>query len=229
MTRARVEAVVFDLDGTLVDSGTAVIGAVATGIREVAERHGYGRIDVDPSVLRAALGRPAREYFRTVLPRKLVDLADEVKEVATQHEVEALRAGRGRAFDGVLPALDSLRSSGRRLACVSNAQAPYFRAALEHLGLGRRFEYTECQEELPPDSVPPFKVVMLRRALASLDVAPSHAVMVGDREEDLVSGRTVGCRTVGVTYGFGEPAEFADADATIDRADDLVSVVEAFG
>ncbi|HKK69846.1 MAG TPA: HAD family hydrolase [Candidatus Krumholzibacteria bacterium] len=228
MTRTRVEAVVFDLDGTLVDSGTAVIGAVATGIREVAERHGHGRIDVDPSVLRAALGRPAREYFRTVLPRKLVDLADEVKEVATRHEVDALREGHGRTFDAVLPTLDALRSSGRRLACVSNAQAPYFRAALDHLGLGSRFAFTECQEELPAGADPPFKVAMLRRALAALDVAPARAVMVGDREEDLVSGRTVGCRTIGAVYGFGEPDEFVDADATVERFAALVDVIDAF-
>ena len=106
---------------------------------------------------------------------------------------------------------------------MSNAQRPYFRAALTYLGLD--FEYSECQEELPEDETPPYKVAMLRRALSTLGIDPGDAVMIGDREEDITSGATVGCRTIGVTFGFGEADELARADARIDHFSDLVDVV----
>lgn len=221
---APIRAVAFDLDGTLVDSGTAILDAVARGVREVTARHGR---EIDPShdVLRAALGKPAREYFRAILPDGLGHLADEVLVAATVHEVEAVRANPDMLFDGVLETLDALRARGLRLACISNAQRGYFRAALDHLGLGERFDHSECQEELPADATAPYKTTMLRRALAALDVDAASVVMVGDREEDITSGRDVGCRTVGIRFGFGRPEELERADACVVRFAELEDLV----
>ena len=119
MTEARVRAVVFDLDGTLVDSREAVIDAVASGVREVARRHGHGDVEIDESVLIGALGQPSREYFRAILPRRLVDLADEVKEVATRHEVEALQAAGREVAGGAGRGPGSPPARSRR--CASGA------------------------------------------------------------------------------------------------------------
>jgi len=222
---SRFDAVVFDLDGTLVDSRVAIIDAVRTGVYEVIKAEGLPRPEITDATLRAALGKPAREYFLAVLPETLGHLADRVKEAATRHEVEALASGRGKLYDGVLPALDSLRAAGLQLASVSNAQAPYFRAALEHTGLAERFDHTECHEEMPADSPRPFKLTLLRRALAALGVAPSRTLMVGDRAEDLEAGSTAGCATLAIPFGFGSTEELAAADQRLRHFDDLPSVV----
>ena len=222
---SRFDAVVFDLDGTLVDSRVAIIDAVRAGVHEVIDAEGLPRPDIDDATFRAALGKPAREYFLAILPETLGHLAERVKEAATRHEVEALASGHGRLYDGVLPALDSLRSAGLRLASVSNAQAPYFRAALTHTGLAGRFDHTECHEELPADSPRPFKLTLLRRALDALDVAPSRTLMVGDRAEDLQAGREAGCGTLAIPFGFGSDEELAIADQRLDHYDDLPSIV----
>jgi phosphoglycolate phosphatase len=224
---ASIQAVVFDLDGTLVDSRVAVIDAVAAGIREVAERHGRGPVRVDPQVLRDALGKPAAEYYRDILDANLVDLAAEVKETATAHEVGALARGDGRLFEGVLATLDALRARQIRLASVSNAQTPYFRAALEHLELGPRFDHTECHEELPAGAQRPFKRTLLARAIAALGVSPAQTVMVGDRREDIEAGHALGCHTVGITFGFGVPEELREAATCIDAFGDLLAFVDA--
>jgi phosphoglycolate phosphatase len=215
---------VFDLDGTLVDSRVAVIDAVAAGIREVAARHDRGPVTIDPARLRAALGKPAHEYFVAVLDETLREFADEVKEASTAHEVAALASGEGRLFPGVLDTLDALRVRGFALGVVSNAQAPYFRAALEHLDLNSRLTHSECYEELPDGAARPFKHTMLRRALHSMGVEPARAWMVGDRREDIEAGHALGTRTAGILFGFGTPDEFDLADQRLQRFDALLSV-----
>lgn len=221
---SRFDAVVFDLDGTLVDSRVAIIDAVRAGVHEVVDQEGLPRPDITDATLRAALGKPAREYFLAILPETLGHLAGRVKEAATRHEVEALAAGHGKLFDGVLEALDALRDAGLRLAAVSNAQAPYFRAALEHTGLLERFDHTECHEEMPANSPRPFKSTLLRRALEKLDVDPPRVLMVGDRAEDIEAGRQAGCATLAIPFGFGADEELALADHRLRHFDDLPSV-----
>ena len=223
--KSSIEAVVFDLDGTLVDSRVAVIDAVAAGIREVAERHGRGPVHVDPRILRDALGKPAAEYYRDILDDNLVDLAAEVKEVATAHEVAALARGDGRLYEGVLATLDALRARGVQLASVSNAQTPYFRAALEHLGLASRFVHSECQEELPAGAARPFKQTLLARAITQLQVSASNTVMVGDRREDIEAGQALGCLTVGIEFGFGSAVELASADWRVREFGELTGLL----
>ena len=219
------DAVVFDLDGTLVDSRVAVTHAVAAGIREAVEAAGLPVPEIDESVLRAALGKPAPEYFRAILPSTLGHLAERVKETATRHEVEAFASGQGRLFDGVLDALDELRADGVKLAAVSNAQAPYFRAALEHTGLQSRLDHTECHEELPPDAPRPFKLTLLRRALERLDIPADRSLMVGDRAEDLEAGHAAGCGTLAIPFGFGTPEELSIAEASLGSFRELSGVV----
>jgi phosphoglycolate phosphatase len=221
----RFDAVVFDLDGTLVDSRVAIIDAVRTGVRDAVAAAGLPQPDIDDATLRGALGKPAREYFLAILPETLGHLADAVKEASTHREVAALASGHGRLYPGVLDALDALRGAGVRLAAVSNAQAPYFRAALEHTGLGERFDHTECHEELPPDAAPPFKLTLLRRALQALDVQATRALMVGDRAEDIEAGQAAGCATLAIPFGFGSEKELAGADARLDGYDRLASIL----
>ncbi|RKZ08249.1 hypothetical protein DRQ32_09290 [bacterium] len=216
MSRPRYDAIFFDLDGTLVDSRVAVIDAVSAGIHEALTAAGETVPPIDAQMLRAPLGKPAPEYFRAVLPETLGHLAGAVKEAATRHEVAALAAGKGQLFDGVLEALDRLREAGVLLGVISNAQAPYFRAALRYTGLGERFQHSECHEELPPDAASPFKTTLLRRALLQLGSAPERLMMVGDRAEDIQAGISTGCATLGIPFGFGDEKELAIADRQLD-------------
>ena len=225
MPHPRFDAVIFDLDGTLVDSRVAVIDAVSAGIREAIAAAGLVVPPIDEQLLRDALGKPADEYYRSVLPETLGHLSDRVKETATRHEVAAFAAGRGRLFDGVLAALDRLRAAGIRVAAVSNAQTPYFRAALEHTGLDARLDHSECYEELPDDATRPFKLTLLRRALATLGVPADRALMAGDRAEDLEAARTAGCTSLAIPFGFGTDEELGIADLRLESFAELPGIV----
>ncbi len=205
------QAMFFDLDGTLVDSRRAIVRAVAQGVQTVLQRHEITGQSPDEHAIMDAMGLPPVEYYRRILPPELAHLAQEVKESATATEVEVLAKGEGKLYPAVEETLRELRASGVRLAIVSNAQEPYFRACLRYLGLSALVEHAECHEELP-EGVEGGKPVLLRRALQALRVEAKSGVMVGDRREDIAAGRELGCRTVGLSYGFAREGELAQAD-----------------
>jgi HAD superfamily hydrolase (TIGR01509 family) len=215
-------AFVFDLDGTLVDSRRAIVDAVQAGIRDVLVRHGVLDETIDSQRIETAMGLPSDLYYRAVLPDRLVHLAVEVQAAATRREVEALERGEGRLFPGVNATLQALSGRGAKIAIVSNAQAPYFRAALRALDLGRWTSFSECFEELPRELARRPKQALLTRALAALRVEAHDSLMVGDRREDILAGRELGCRTVGMTYGFGSSEELERATWKLDRFEDLL-------
>jgi phosphoglycolate phosphatase len=206
-----LEAMVFDLDGTLVDSRHAIVRAVAQGVAAVLQRHEISDQVPDETAIMDAMGLPPVEYYRRILPSQLAHLAPEVKESATAVEVEALAQGEGKLYPAVEETLQALRKRGVRLAIVSNAQEPYFRACLRYLGLAALVEYAECHEELPA-GIAGGKAVLLGRALQELRVPAAKSVMVGDRREDIAAGRELGSKTVGLSYGFAREGELDDAD-----------------
>jgi len=205
------QAMIFDLDGTLVDSRRAIVRAVAQGVHTVLQRQKIVDQMPDEHAIMDAMGLPPAEYYRRILPPELAHLAKEVKESATAAEVEVLAKGEGKLYPAVAETLKELRACGVRLAIVSNAQEPYFRACLRYLGLSALVEHAECHEELPA-GVEGGKPVLLRRALQELQVEAANSVMVGDRREDIAAGHKLGCKTVGLSYGFAREGELEDAD-----------------
>lgn len=223
-TLTRVCAVVFDLDGTLVDARAAVVDAVAAGMEEVLRHRGIENVHPDKRAIAQAMGLPAGEYFRAVVPARLQYLAGEVQTASTHHEVQALTRGEGRLYPGVVDLLAGLRAAGLRLAVISNAQAAYFDAALRALELAPRIDHRECHGDLPA-AAPTGKAALLARALAALGVPAARACMVGDRHDDLEAGLQIGCVTMAATWGFGSPEELSTADFRLERPLDVLRLL----
>ena len=219
-----ITTVIFDLDGTLVDSREAVVDAVAAGMEAVLRRHGFDRLRADRNLIMDAMGLPPSEYYRRILPPELSHLAAEVQSASTDEEVRSLAEGRGRLYPGVADTLRKLKDEGFLLAIVSNAQEPYFVAALHYLDLDPLIDHRECHEQLPPESAGG-KEVLVQRALHALSTEPRQAVMVGDRREDIEAGRRLGTRTAGVSWGFARPGELDTADWRIDSLAELPAVL----
>jgi phosphoglycolate phosphatase len=106
-------------------------------------------------------------------------------------------------------------------ACVTNKPLAFARPLLEAKGLARWFEAIyggESFERRKPDPLP---LVEAAKALGSTTAA---TLMIGDSANDAAAARAAGCRVVLVRYGYnhGEPIERVDADAWIDRIDQLL-------
>lgn len=211
-------AILFDLDGTLIDSIELILGAA---------RHAFdgfaGRAPTDEE-WRAGIGRP----LQTVL-----------REFASDDAEAALLFGRYRAYqlehhdrliqpyEGIVETVQWLSGAGHPMALVTSKSDWMAVKALVLVGLDRLIPTIvgcdTCVNHKPhPEPV--------ERALALLDASADNAIFVGDSPHDVESGRAAGVMTVGVTWGAftSEEMRRSGADVVIDRVEELREVVARF-
>lgn len=212
---------VFDMDGTLVDSGELAVGSALEGLRAFFGRRGLAPVLPAVAEIRGLVGLPSQEYFARLLPAHLRGEAEELHELVTDSEVAWLAGGRGRLMPLAFETLAEVRQQGWRVALVSNCRRQYFEANLRHLGLGREVEVALCLDDAPS------KAANVKAALRALGAG--RGVMVGDRAADIEAGRAAGLQTVACRYGFGEAAELAGADHAIDALGELPPLLARLG
>ncbi len=213
--RTDLRLVVFDVDGTLVDSQHDIVASMRAAFE--------------------VLGRPApdRETMLSVvglsLPQAMAILAPGLTEAELTGLVEGYRAswGGGRAasplFPGALAVLDALAAQDELLLAVATGKS---RRGLEKLltahELRKRFVSLQVADDHPSKPHPS----MLMAALAETGVEAHRAVMVGDTEFDMQMGRAAGLATIGVTWGYHPRARLQDADLLIDDFAQLEDALE---
>lgn len=218
------DAVVFDLDGVLVDSRPGIATCIDHALRE------HGLDPLPPGALERYIGPPLRDGFETMLREQGADptLAD---ACVTEFRVRY----RGECVPGttVQPGIDAVVravAGHTPLAVATSKPLDFARAILEHLGLA------DCFVSIAGPSLGPkgeTKTVTLRRAVAgvaeSLDRVPpprSYAI-VGDRSHDIEAGRALDLTTIGVTWGFGSEAELHEADHLVRTPTELEALLGA--
>ncbi len=198
------EALLFDLDGTLVDGAAAIHDAFEHALRET------GMPPVPRDRVAGMIGAPLRLMFRELCQVSDADAALLVR--AYRARFEAVAPTLVRPTPGALEALD--RFPGTPMAVVTTKAADPARLVLRALGVEERFATvvgvdTVLRPKPDPEGV--------RVALARLGVGSRRAVFVGDTVMDVVAGRGAGARTIAVANGHGDPGELraASPDALI--------------
>ena len=218
------EAVVFDLDGTLVDTAPDLHAHLNELLLEL------GRPGIGLATIRPLIGDGARALIERGLAASggvpaTADLDALFLEFLTRYTARPLRFGA--AYDGVSGALDALQDAGVRLGlCTNKAQAPTDRLLAE-LDLARYFGAAIGGDALPvrkPDAG------HLRAVLERLGVAASRAAMVGDSQTDLLAARAAGLPCVLVSFGYTRvAARELGAEAVIDHMDELGAALARLG
>ncbi len=211
----RVRAILFDLDGTLIDSGLDIAGSV----NHVRRKLGYPALP-EP-VVAGYIGVGVQVLIERSLPED-PERHEEAVSLFRAHYFEHC-LDRTALYPGVAEALREIRreSAERRLAVVTNKPVRPARRILEALGIAPLLDLTVGGDSgfgKKPDPAP------LRAALASLGgVDPGLALMVGDGPNDIEAGRRAGTRTCAVTYGIGQADALLalEPDHVLDRVEDL--------
>ena len=214
--RGRVTAVIFDLDGVLVDSRTAISGAM---------NHALAANGFSP--------RPEAQLYRFIGPPLAVGFAKLIGQplgsgavvacVGSYRERYAVSSlTETEVFAGIPEALAELERRGRRLAVATSKTLALAEPLLAALGLRERFDVVAA-----PDlaATAEDKTATIGAALQALG-RPHRAVMVGDRSFDIAGARAHGLATIGVTWGIGSAAELRSADALVRTPAKLASVTD---
>jgi phosphoglycolate phosphatase len=202
MIRPKTHNVLFDLDGTLVDSS----GAIQASLTHALGRLGRGwpeGLDV-----RRVIGMPLVDIFREHFA--VVDEPAERAIAAYRDHYDAEARSLTRVYDHVQATLESLSGGGTRLYLATVKPTPIAAKVLEEMGLARWFSGVAGSSM---DHSRRDKGDIIHHAVDRHGLDPDASVMVGDRAQDMVGARRNGMWSVGVTYGFGSEEELTAAGA----------------
>jgi phosphoglycolate phosphatase len=204
-----IRFVVFDLDGTLVDSSRDLATALNRTLTAA------GAPTLEPARVRSFVGDGARRLIEKSIAATGRPLAvDELLPVFLDIYREVLLETT-RLYPGVAQALEAL--APRRLAVLTNKPGDMSRAILSGLGVAHRFDWIWGFGDVPARKPDPIGLV---RLMAAAGVSPAETAFVGDSAVDVRTARAAGVRSVGVTYGF-DPAAFdehaPDAQVAVPR------------
>jgi phosphoglycolate phosphatase len=213
---------VFDLDGTLVDSAPDLMGT----LNVILAREGASPLPVEKahSLLgagaRALLERGFAVEGRTIEPGRM----DALYRDFLDHYAEHL-ADETRAFDGVEAALEALAADGHRMAVCTNKVTWHSRKLLQAVGLSRHFAAI-CGRDAFAYFKPDPRHLTLSIEAAGGD--PSLAIMVGDSRTDVDTARNAGLPSICVDFGYTDtPATDLGATRVISHFDELRPAVGA--
>lgn len=189
--------IVFDWDGTLMDSTPTIIAAIQSACRDLG-------LPVPPDEAAAwVIGLSLQDALLAAVPT--LEEAQVPAFVARYRFHYLTRDPQLRLFAGAEQMLAGLAERGARLAVATGKSRVGLERALEATGIRRYFDATRCADETFSKPNP----AMLLEIMRELDADPASAVMVGDTSHDLQMARNAGIHGVGVTYGAHAMDELA--------------------
>lgn len=211
---ASIELVIFDLDGTLVDS----IPDLTDAVNEFLRASGRSALAMDD--VRRLVGKGARNLVERALGNGTEEEVEKSLAIFLAYN-EAHIADKTVMYPGVAETLHELRRQGFRMAVVTNKTEFLSRKLLSVIGIDQYFDIILGADSLPFRKPSPEPVL---KALADLRIAPSGAIMVGDSINDIAAGRAAGLATVGCTFGYGDDVELSQAEYLIDAMGQLLQL-----
>jgi phosphoglycolate phosphatase len=191
----RFDLVVFDWDGTLLDSAGAIVACLRAACEDLGIEPPHERL------ARHVIGLGLRDALGTAVPALP---PSEYGRLAERYRHHFLNQDHDlRLFDGMFEVLERLHGAGVLLGIATGKSRHGLDRALALSGLGRFFSLTCCADESTPKPHP----AMLLEIMQSLTVPPARALMVGDTTHDLLMARNAGVEALAVGFGAHSRAE----------------------
>jgi phosphoglycolate phosphatase len=213
-------AVIFDLDGTLLDSAADLASAVDQTLAEL------GVPPAGEAMVQLWVGNGASKLLERALRHAGVDDEARIAQARARFfdHYGAHLAVRSQLYDGTLAALKQLSARGLRLAVCTNKPSRFVRPVLEAFGVAGYFAALLGGDDLPVKKPDPEPLLHLARELR---LAPQACLMVGDSCHDVDAARAAGMPVVAVSYGYnhGEDIRNSHPDAVIDSLAQLPDLI----
>jgi phosphoglycolate phosphatase-like HAD superfamily hydrolase len=215
------DAVIFDLDGTLVATDQFWIPAARAATRRVFRERGITRPEPTGDEWMTLVGHPMAIGLRMVVPDLSRADLDALQVACEEEEERVLKAHGAQLLTGAREALETLVALEVPLGIASNCGRHYLEHMMSGLGLERWIQAARCLDT-PGIRNKAEMVADLLRAFGA-----ETGVMVGDRAGDMFAGRQSGLLCVGYTGAFGDAEDALGADLVIDDLAGLPDVLAA--
>lgn len=215
-----LRGVIFDVDGTLVDSQGDIMGAMTAAFARA------GAPMPTREVILAQVGLSLDVIFPKLLPNAPADLTASMviwyKEAYAQARLSKGAEHSSPLYPGARACLDALHAQPQTLLGVATGKSRRgLTGLIDGHGLQGMFDAQHCADDHPSKPHP----AMLQAALADLAVDPEHAVMIGDTSYDMQMARGAGAHFIGVTWGYHDAQALAGADAIVSAFGDLAPAI----
>lgn len=211
--------ILFDLDGTLTNPKEGITKSVAYALAY------YGIKVDDLETLCKFIGPPLADSFMKFYQfseSQALEAVEKYREYFKPYGVY-----ENEVYEGVDKLLSKLKSQGKKVVLATSKPTVFAKVILEHFDLMKYFDVV-CGSELDGSRVK--KGDVIRYAIEQAEIEDkSLAVMIGDREHDILGAKENGLESIGVLYGFGDRAEHetAGADFIVESVDQLRRKLEA--
>ena len=198
------QTILFDLDGTLTDPGLGITNSVMYALKKF-------NIEVeDRSSLYKFIGPPLRESYA-----KYYHFSDEeiTRAVAYYREYFSVKGiYENELYEGIAEMLEQIKDSGRKVVLATSKPEEFAAEILRYFHIDHYFDFVAGSTM---DGTRVGKADVIAYALESHGITDlSLAVMVGDREHDILGAGEIGLDSIGVLYGYGSREELENAGAT---------------
>lgn len=197
------KVILFDLDGTLTDPVKGITNSVAYALEY------YGIHVEDKRVLHPFIGPPLRDSFRNYYGFSEEQAEEAVWKYREYFSTKGLL--ENEVYEGMPELLKALKEAGRTLIVATSKPTVYSVKILEHFGLA---DYFQDIQGSCLDGKREAKAEVISYALEQNGIADTkEAVMVGDRNYDIIGAKQCGLDSIGVLYGYGNREEMEEAEA----------------
>jgi phosphoglycolate phosphatase len=210
-------SVLLDLDGTLIDSNPGILASCLAALRAL------GHKPDETLDIRRAIGPPLEDMMKILLPSYGDDRVGEAVAAYRQHYGESGFLG-SVPYPGIGKSIEEMKRAGLQIYLATSKSAIFAIRILDHLQFATYFD--GIYGSVPGGGLD-HKPELLAHILSQHNLAPSHSLMVGDRQYDISGAHAVGMRGLGVLWGYGtrDELEIAGADQLVDSPADLARTV----
>jgi phosphoglycolate phosphatase len=209
-----IRLIMFDLDGTLVDSIQDITNALNFGFEP------YGMEPLASTEVAGLVGEGSIRLVEKVIEKNNLraDKKAVIKRFADYYRSHIV--DNTRPYPLVEEMLEEMKNYKK--AVISNKLGAFSTETLDRLGLSGYFDIIVGGDMTPERKPSPIPV---HHVLSTLGVKPEESIIVGDSEVDINTGKASSVRTVAVTYGYGRPGFEKEADFVIDSMSELANII----
>jgi phosphoglycolate phosphatase len=212
----ETKLIIFDLDGTLVDSSTDISHAINYALEETDVPH----VTVQETI--AIIGEGITRLFEKIIEKNKLSadkdrLIQRFLDYYSAHLVD-----NTTVYPGVKDTLESL--NGCRKAVISNKREDYSERVLELLGMRKYFDLVVGSDTTPERKPSP---VPIQYVLSRFEARPEEAVIVGDSNFDIEAGKSAGITTIAVTYGYRPLSLLQGADYVVNTMPEILKILKS--